>query len=226
MEKDINIVIFGGGLHANYCIDIIEKQKGYRIAGIIDSIEEVGSIQYGHPVIGRQSEIIELVDKYMIHGGLIAIGDNWSRKAVYDDIVSLLPNFKFINALHPSVIIGRNVKLGKGIVAMAGCIINPNATVGDFCFFATGAQIEHDCSIGNFASISAGTITGGKVSIGDFSAVTLGVTILDRIRIGSNTVIGSGSLVLNDLPDNVLAYGSPARIIRNRDKGEKFLKSR
>jgi acetyltransferase-like isoleucine patch superfamily enzyme len=52
------------------------------------------------------------------------------------------------------------------------------------------------------------------------------VTILDRLNIGENTVVGSGSVVLKDLPDNVLAYGNPAKIIRTRKPGEKFLKSR
>jgi acetyltransferase-like isoleucine patch superfamily enzyme len=64
------------------------------------------------------------------------------------------------------------------------------------------------------------------VKIGRFSTITLNVTIIDRITIGENTVVGSGSVVLKDLPDNVLAYGNPARIIRTREPGEKFLKSR
>ena len=53
---------------------------------------------------------------------------------------------------------------------------------------------------------------------------TLGVTILDRVEIGQNTVVGSGALVVKSLPDNVLAYGNPAKIIRERKEGEKFLK--
>jgi acetyltransferase-like isoleucine patch superfamily enzyme len=48
---------------------------------------------------------------------------------------------------------------------------------------------------------------------------------LDRLNIGENTVVGSGSLVTKDLPDNVLAYGTPAKIIRQRKLGEKFIKS-
>ena len=107
---------------------------------------------------------------------------------------------------------------------MAGCIFNPGAVLGDFTFYATGAQIEHDCQIGDFASISAGSVMGGHVKVGRFSAITLGVTILDRIVIGENTVVGSGSLVHKCLPSNVLAYGNPMKIIRTREKGEKFLK--
>jgi sugar O-acyltransferase (sialic acid O-acetyltransferase NeuD family) len=220
-----NILLFGGGLHATYCIDIINKENKYNIIGIADSIKDTGTELLGYKIIGRQEQLKELIANYDIHAGIITIGDNWSRKIVYDCIKNQSPDFKFVNAIHPSTIIGMNVKLGVGIVIMAGCIINPNSIVGDFCFLATGAQIEHDCKIGDFASISAGSITGGKVNIGKYSAITLGVTIIDRLNIGENTVVGSGSLVTKDLPDNVIAYGSPSKIIRTRKLGEKYLKS-
>ena len=220
-----NVVLFGGGLHANYCAEIIEMAGNYNIVGIIDSVASIGSDLYGYSVIGRQEDIINLVKENNIDCGLISIGDNWSRKIVHDCIIDLIPGFEFINAIHPSVIIGKNVKLGIGIVVMAGSIINPNCIIGDFCFFATGAQLDHDNVIEPYASISAGSVTGGKVNIGKFSAITLGVTIIDRTNIGENVVIGSGSLVLNNIPDNVLAYGSPAKIIRTRTLGEKYLKS-
>lgn len=90
---------------------------------------------------------------------------------------------------------------------------------------ATGAHVEHDCIVHDFASISAGSIMGGKVEIGKYSAITLGVTIADRLKIGENSVVGSGALVLSDVPDNVLVYGSPARVVRQRAPGERFLKS-
>ena len=220
-----NILLFGGGLHANYCIDIIKKEGKYNIIGITDSIKEIGTELYGYKVIGRQEQLQELINKYNIHGGIITIGDNWSRKIVYDQIKKIIPDFKFVNAIHPSTIIGMNVKLGVGIVIMAGCIINPNSIIGDFCFLATGAQLDHDCKMGDYSSISAGSVTGGKVNIGKYSAITLGVTIMDRLNIGENTVVGSGSLVTKDLPDNVLSYGNPAKIIRYRQLGEKYLKS-
>ncbi len=219
-----NIILIGGGNQAHYTIDIIEKEGKYQIVGIIDSIQDIGADRFGYPILGRQENIKEIIEQHQIEGGIITIGDNWSRYYVSNQIKELIPNFKFINAIHPSVIIGNNVKLGVGITAMAGVIFNPKSTIGDFTFFATGAQIEHDCTISDFASVSAGSVTGGYVKLGKFSAITLGATIFDRVEIGENTVVGAGSLVTKSLPDNVLVYGNPAKIIRNRSNGEKFLK--
>lgn len=219
-----NIVLIGGGNQAHYTIDIINKERKYNIVGIIDSIHNVGSDRFGYKVLGRQEDIIKLKEQYNIEGGIISIGDNWARYYVSSQIKKEIPDFKFVNAIHPSVVIGDNVELGEGIVMMAGCIINPKSKIGDFTFFATGAQVDHDCNIENYSSISAGSITGGYVTLGEFSAITLGVTVVDRLKIGKNTVVGAGSLVLNDLPNNVLVYGNPAKIIKTRKEGEKFLK--
>jgi sugar O-acyltransferase (sialic acid O-acetyltransferase NeuD family) len=219
-----NIILIGGGNQAHYTIDIIEKEGKYQIVGIIDSIQDIGADRFGYPILGRQENIKEIIEQHQIEGGIITIGDNWSRYYVSNQIKELIPNFKFVNAIHPSVIIGNNVKLGVGITAMAGVIFNPKSIIGDFTFFATGAQIEHDCTISDFASVSAGSVTGGYVKLGKFSAITLGATIFDRVEIGENTVVGAGSLVTKSLPDNVLVYGNPAKVIRNRSNGEKFLK--
>ena len=219
-----NIVLIGGGNQAHYTIDIIEKEGKYAIVGIIDSVHDIGSERFGYKVIGRVSDLPKLIADHDIYGGLVSIGDNWSRYQVSQQILITIPDFTFVNAIHPSVIIGNTTEIGVGIVAMAGCIFNPKAVIGNFTFFATGAQVEHDNIIHEYASISAGSITGGYVTVGRLSAITLGVTVTDRISIGENTVVGAGSLVMRSLPDNVLAYGSPAKVIRNRVLGEKFLK--
>ena len=223
-DRKKSVLLIGGGNQVQYTIDIIEKENKYKIVGIVDSIKEIGTQLYGYTIIGRQEQLNELVDTYKIDGGIISIGDNWSRYNVHNELKKIKPDFEYFNAIHPSVCIGNNVSIGSGVVAMAGCIFNPSSAIGDFCFFATGAQIEHDCIIGDYASVSAGSVMGGHVKLGKLSAITLGVTVVDRISIGENTVVGAGSIVLKSLPNDVLVYGNPAKIIRQRDKGEKFLK--
>jgi acetyltransferase-like isoleucine patch superfamily enzyme len=46
--------------------------------------------------------------------------------------------------------------------------------------------------------------------------VGLGACLLPRIRIGAWSIIGGGAVVLHDLPDHVVAYGNPCRVIKSR----------
>lgn len=220
----MDIVLIGGGSQLSYSIDIIEKQNTHRIIGVLDSYQAIGNKLFGYEVIGRQENIIDLILKYNFEGCIITIGDNWSRERIFLQVSNLAPQLEWPNAIHPSVIIGNHVVLGKGILAMAGVIINTGAYLGDFTNYYTNCNVEHDCYVDNFASISAGVVLGGKVKIGKYSAITLNATIIDRLVIGENSVVGAASLVTRDIPDNVLAYGNPAKIIRNREQGEKFLK--
>ena len=52
---------------------------------------------------------------------------------------------------------------------------------------------------------------GGNVSIGQNSWIGIGSVIKQNIRIGSNVVIGAGSVVINDVEDNKIVYGVPAK---------------
>jgi acetyltransferase-like isoleucine patch superfamily enzyme len=45
----------------------------------------------------------------------------------------------------------------------------------------------------------------------------MGTNILNQVKIGKNTIIGAGSVVTKDIPDNVVAYGSPCKIIRDNN---------
>ena len=101
------ILLFGGGNQVHYTIDIIEKENKYEIAGIIDSVHPIGADRYGYKVLGRQENLTEIVEEHKIDAGLITIGDNWSRSIVYNAIIKQMPKFQFVNAIHPSVIIGK-----------------------------------------------------------------------------------------------------------------------
>jgi serine acetyltransferase len=59
--------------------------------------------------------------------------------------------------------------------------------------------------------------------LGKFSTISLGANIINGINIGIHTVIGAGSLVVTDFGDNIIAYGSPAKVIRTRVIGEPYL---
>lgn len=59
--------------------------------------------------------------------------------------------------------------------------------------------------------------TKGGIVIGDDSWLGVGVIVLDGVRIGEGAVIGAGSVVTKDVPDNAIAFGVPARVVKVRN---------
>jgi acetyltransferase-like isoleucine patch superfamily enzyme len=102
-------------------------------------------------------------------------------------------------------------------------LINPNAGVGAFCIVNTNASLDHDSVMEEFASLAPNASTGGNVRIGAFSAICQGANVIHGLAIGEHTVVGAGSTVLHSLPPFVVAYGTPARVVTNRQAGDKYL---
>ncbi|CCH45360.1 putative acetyltransferase C18B11.09c [Wickerhamomyces ciferrii] len=57
-----------------------------------------------------------------------------------------------------------------------------------------------------------------EINIGDYVWLGAGVTVLAGITIGNGTIVGAGSVVNRDLPPNVVAVGSPARVVKHLDQ--------
>lgn len=218
-----NIVIFGASGHGNVVLDCIEKQGVYKVVGFIDSYKKIGEFVNGYTVLGSTSDLLLLIEKFNIVGGIIAIGDNCIRKLVVDRIISISPNFLFINVIHPNASIGRESIIGKGTVVMPGAIVNSNSRIGDFCIINTNASIDHDSTMEDFSSLAPRACVGGNFYLGKYSAVCLGANIIENIKVGNHSLVGAGSLVINNIEDNVVVYGSPSKVVRKRSSGEPYL---
>lgn len=218
-----NIVIIGSSGYAKVILDIMQKEGKYNIVGLLDRNRKVGEETMGYKILGQEEDLPKLISEFQIIGGVIAIGDNYIRFKVSELIRSVSPNFKFVNAIHPNSSIGAEVQIGDGTVIMAGVIINPFSKIGDFCILNTNSSIDHDSIMEDFTSLAPGVTTGGKCTIGKFSVISIGATIIHNIEIGEHTIIGAGSLVVKSLSSNIVAYGLPAKEIRKREIGEKYL---
>jgi sugar O-acyltransferase (sialic acid O-acetyltransferase NeuD family) len=211
-----NILIVGASGHAKVIIDIVEQQGSFQIFGLIDSFKQPGTTLMGYQVIGKEDSIPPLLATRNVAGGIIAIGHNWIRHQMANRIREIAPDFLFVNAIHPSAHIAREVGIGRGVVMMAGVSINPGTRIADFCYFNTNASVDHDNIIEEFSCLQPNAATGGNVRVGAFSSISIGANVIHGVTIGSHSVVGAGSTVISDVADGVVAYGTPCREIRKR----------
>jgi sugar O-acyltransferase (sialic acid O-acetyltransferase NeuD family) len=223
LDSRPNILIVGCSGHARVVIDIVERAGKYRILGLIDSYKNSGTQLLGYEVIGTEEDIPMLVRSGVAPTGIVAIGDNWSRARIVTRIRELQEDFQFLTAVHPSSCVARDVIVGEGTVIMAGVVVNTGSKIGPFCIMNTSCSVDHDCNLGEYSSLAPGVVTGGQVVIGAFSAIGIGATVIHRVQIGEQTVIGAGATVTKDIADHVVAYGTPARVIRARQPGDSYL---
>lgn len=217
------ILLVGSAGHAKVIVDIVEKQGKFRIAGFLEPGRPKGDLVLGYPVVGQESDLPELIATLGIQGVLIAIGDNFIRSKVAAKIGAIAPGLPFVTAIHPDASIGRDVTIGEGTVVMAGAIVNPATSVGRFCIVNTNASLDHDCVLEDFASLAPRVATGGNCCIGTFSAIGIGAVLIHRIVVGEQSVVGAGSTVLKPVDAFQVVYGSPAKVIRSRKAGDKYM---
>ena len=115
-------------------------------------------------------------------------------------------------------LLDRGLRIGKGFKCMSGVIIDPShcwhIRIGDNVTLAPRVHIlAHDASTGLFL----GYTRVANVSIGNNVFIGAGTTVLPGVTIGDNVVIGAGSVVSVDIPDNSVAVGSPAKVIKSLD---------
>jgi sugar O-acyltransferase (sialic acid O-acetyltransferase NeuD family) len=211
------LAIIGAGGHA-VSVANVALSAGFTISHFIDKNKQ-GLYLFGHRIIGHLNEL----DNAENFSFAIAVGDNAVRERIYKDLVLAMPNLHFPPLVHSSVI-SFVAEIGEGTVVMPKAIIGPNSKVGKFCLINTQASLDHDCVMFDFSSLAPAAVTGGTVTIGLRSAVSIGAIIKQGLIIGDDCVVGANSYLNKDLPNNQVAYGTPAKAVRARKIGDAYLK--
>lgn len=222
----MKVVVIGASGHGRQVIDAIEASGEHDVVGVLDRALEPGTEVVGYPVLGGDTELAELASAAGARGYVVAIGDNFTRGLVADRAAGAAPDLELVSVVHPSAVVARDAVFGPGTVLLARSVVSNGSRLGRGVLLGTGASLDHDGVVGDFASLAPGVTTGGGVRIGRYTAVALGADVLHDVTVGEHTVVGAGALVLDDVPDLVVMYGVPARVVRGREPGEPYLRRR
>lgn len=207
------LVIWGASGHALVIADIIRLQSDYEIIGFIDDVNpERHNKNFCRAIVLGGKEQLEILQQKGVRHLIFGFG-NCKTRLELSPLVKKI-GFTLVNAIHSSAVIAEDVLIGSGSVIVAGAVINPGARIDENVIINTCASVDHGCIIEEGVHVGPGTHLGAEVVVERGAWIGMGTTIKDRVRIGSKSVIGAGSLVLDDIPKNVLAYGAPVKIIK------------
>lgn len=117
---------------------------------------------------------------------------------------------KNVTLRRASIVVSDKAKIGYGLrFPHAFCIV-----IGE------GVQLGAHCKIYN--EVTLGQNSSGYPIIGDNVIIYPGCRVIGNIHVGNNVVIGANSVVCNDVPDNAIIAGVPAKVIRYRSETDEF----
>ena len=201
-----SVILIGAGGHAHACIDVIEQQGKYHIAGLVGMQEEMHTQHFGYAVIATDAELSQLAKEYQY--AVITVGQIDSpdkRISLYQQALDL--GFSLPNIIAPTAHVSVHATVGAGTIVMHGAIVNAGARVGENCIINTRALVEHDTVVQDHCHISTGAILNGSVGIGAGSFVGSGCVIKDGIALGGRCVIGTGLCVRHNQADHTRFIG-------------------
>jgi sugar O-acyltransferase (sialic acid O-acetyltransferase NeuD family) len=208
------IILIGGGGHCISCIDVIEQEGKYKIAGIIDLKENIGKKILNYPIIGSDDELEKFSSEYNYFAITIGqIKSSDKRVELYEKLKKLSIQLPII--ISPKSYVSKHANIEEGTIIMHGIIINAKAQIGVNCIINTNSLIEHEVKIGNHCHISTNTVINGQVTIGNKCTLGSGAIIKNNITITNNVIVGAGSVVVKNINDSGTYIGVPAKIKRN-----------
>lgn len=114
------------------------------------------------------------------------------------------------------------ITIGAGSGIGANCVLASSSTleIGENMLMASCVCVlaggQHAFDRTDLPIVEQGMVSKGGVNIGKNVWLGTRVTVLDGVRIGDNAVIGACSMVNKDIPDYAIAYGTPAKAVRDR----------
>lgn len=213
------IAIIGAGDGAIQIIDCLNKISNQKAVMLFDDNKSLhGKKVSGVPVIGNVDYdlILNFYNKKEFDKLIISVSTSIAfRERAFNNFLKL--NIPFTNVIHPSTVIGSNVKIGVGNVILANCHIGACAKIGNNNFISAYCSIEHHNELHNHCSFGPGVLTSSKVIIKDRVRFGTGIFIEPHITIGEDSIIASGAIITKDIPSNTLIKTQINYIMREKN---------
>lgn len=208
--KDLVIIGASGfGREVANVVDAINKQQPqWNLLGLIDDVL-VGKTIEGFNILGSTKDLLKLSPKPHV---VIAIADTRTRYSLAKNLKEA--GYEFATIIDPTVRMGRKVNIGEGTIICANTLFTTNIEIGKHCILNVNCSFGHDTQVYDFVSIMSHTAIAGDVEIGEGCYFGLNCTCINMVKLGPWSKYGAGSVIVQDMPSNIVAVGVPAKVIK------------
>lgn len=177
--------------------------------------------RFGDVIIGDWEDI-----EPVLRSHLLTVEDYFIETTARNSAVPLLDTKNIKARIEPGAIIRDHVTIGDNAVIMMGAIINIGAVIGEGTMIDMGAVLGGRATVGKHCHIGAGTVLAGVIEpasatpviVEDDVLIGANAVVIEGVHIGKNSVVAAGAVVIEDVPENVVVAGCPAKIIKKKMK--------
>lgn len=128
--------------------------------------------------------------------------------------------------IEPGAVIREQVTIGKNAVIMMGAIINIGAVIGEGTMIDMGAVLGGRATVGSHCHVGAGAVLAGVIEpasatpviVEDDVLIGANAVVIEGVHIGRGAVVAAGAIVTQDVPQNAVVAGCPARVVKMKDE--------
>jgi acetyltransferase EpsM len=205
------VLVWGAGGHGKVVVDAILSGGEWEVGGVIDEDHRKnGSDILGVQVTLFEGDLLRTARNLQCEYATVAIGDNYTRNNKFELIRSA--GLAAATVVHPSAHISRFVKIGEGVIILAGATINAGTVMEDNVCVNTAASVDHDNYLEHSCHIFSNATLTGSVHVGEFAYVGAGAVIKPNVTVQKYSYVGAGAVVLHDVPEGKIVCGVPAQV--------------
>jgi UDP-perosamine 4-acetyltransferase len=160
----------------------------------------------------HQNDFFARLNEFKSSDIFLGVGKNEHRIKLYEQL--LQEGKTPANCIAGNAFIAHDAVIGHGVVISPGAVIGSKAIIGNNTIINTLSSVDHDCVLGNHSQISPGVNLGGGTVVGENCFLGIKSATIPYVSIGNNAVIMAGSVVYQNIPENVMAGGIPARVVK------------
>jgi len=204
-----NLFIIGAGklgrqIYSFFC----QSDLPFKFKGFLDARKDILSgYNYQEQIVSSAEEYIPEENDVFV----CAIGDPQIKKEICQRLID--KKAIFINLIHPTAILGKNVKLGIGNIICPYCVLSCDIEVGNHVLIDMHSVIAHDVKIKDYVQIACNTTINGCATINEAARIYSNACVLPNITIEKNATVGAGSVAIKTVPEGKTIFGVPGRII-------------
>jgi acetyltransferase EpsM len=192
-------------------ISRLEALGRMRCLGFLNDIEPPGTRISGHAILGSFASWRELPSDTRFVAPLHKAGQMEARARIVRGFG--VPRDRWATLVDPQALMADDVTLGIGVLAAAGCAIMCGARLGDHVAIRNGGHVGHDATVGDFVFVGVNAVVCGYANVLEGAHIAPGALVREGTTIGRYSVVGLGAVVVENVPDESVVAGNPARVI-------------